>query len=1037
PNRAQQPDFSNFVGRTVGRYHICGVLGGGSFGIVYLAHDPQLVRDCALKIPRIEVLVDEDKRRRFGTEATAAAALAHPAIVPVYEAEIDGPMPYIATAICNGPNLADWLQDHQAPVPERQAARFMAQLADAVHYAHQRGVFHRDLKPSNVLLEPRETCNESGDELDDYVPRLTDFGLAKLVESDTSTTRASMLLGTPVYVAPELLAGDDNVKDQRLVDVYGLGCLLYELLSGGAPFARDSVAETLLAVREHEPVLRRRRADVSTNLEAICHKAIEKRPQRRYASARQLADDLERFLDGREVAARPITSWERGLRWCRRNPLPAVSLLVTCVAVVGVTLTTIWHNARLSEALVTSNRLHEEALSAGAAANEARRSLQRELYAHEMKLAFDARDKHWNEEVDRILGLFDDPADDDVRTYPWYLLQALSARTAPIVMRGHEGAVREVAVHPDGERLVSVGDDGTIRTWNIDDGRLLATIAVSAKPLNALAVSPDGEYVVTGNQGLALWRLDTGERVRPLTWHSTTIEEAAFSPDGRQVASAARSWHIHLINLDTGETKKFQTDSGNESLTFVDGGRALAGVGQVGKRRVLRIWDTSTGELTLDNCIAPDLRFKSFDLTRDGRYVAIGGGRTNEPVRVYDTETWQLVGATERVRGVPEDIFFSPDGLTLVMAGDDGLLMRWPLASQPSESAGNLIAGQLAVIPAHEGRITSGVFVGPAQIATAGEDGFVKVWKLDDNTRFVRRLPERMCRVARLPGQHAIATITKSGLLKIVDDDGKETELARAVAPMAALVSQAHGGVFLSVVGPDRTVEVWDVEARTRRGRFMLDHDVKHADVSSNGRWLAATGVDGYTAVWDLETQQRLLNLKLDTWGTCVAFSPHNELLAVGGRVDDTLLIDTSTWHVVHRLHGVSDTYTLAFSTDGRCLATGHIDAAIRLWNVENGQMVAQMKGHRGGIARLVFDPANETLFSASGADSVRCWDLRTHRGLGVVWPLVAHGLVWQFAFDEPGGTMTMIIEDAITDQCSVLEVETNWPARRKADVEN
>lgn len=193
-------DFSgDHVGQRVGKYILQRIVGRGSFGVVYQAYDPELDREVALKLPRPEVLIDAERLKRFEGEATTAAQLDHPAIVPIFDAQFTGPVPYIASAYCGGPDLGDWLAARKTPVEPQQAAEFVAQLAEAVHYAHQQGVLHRDLKPSNIMLEPCDTSSPSA-ELADYEPRLTDFGLAKLVQASLHDTRSSLLVGTPLYM---------------------------------------------------------------------------------------------------------------------------------------------------------------------------------------------------------------------------------------------------------------------------------------------------------------------------------------------------------------------------------------------------------------------------------------------------------------------------------------------------------------------------------------------------------------------------------------------------------------------------------------------------------------------------------------------------------------------------------------------------------------------------------------------------------------------------------------------------------------------
>lgn len=332
--------------RRLGRFQIERELGRGGYGVVFLALDPLLKRQVALKIPHLASLVLEEPRQRFLREARAAAGLAHPHIVPVYEAGEAGSICYLASAYCPGPTLAVWLRQQTSLVAPRRAATLLASLALAMQHAHERGVLHRDLKPSNILLEVEGT---SGTRLPEPGPRITDFGLAKVAEADEDITRTGMIFGTPSYMAPEQATGDPR-RLGPATDLYALGAILYEMLTGRPPFQGPSPLDTLEQVRTQEPVPPRRlQPTVPRDLERICLKCLSKEPARRYASAAQLADEVHRFLKGEAlVCMRPVGRAERLWRWARRNPSLALTggaaavllLLVVVVSLLfGVTAT--------------------------------------------------------------------------------------------------------------------------------------------------------------------------------------------------------------------------------------------------------------------------------------------------------------------------------------------------------------------------------------------------------------------------------------------------------------------------------------------------------------------------------------------------------------------------------------------------------------------------------------------------------------------------------------------------------------------------
>lgn len=311
-------------GHRIGDYEIIRPVGQGGFGIVYLAYDLQQNRNVALKLPRMDTIANQDRRDRFEREAQICADLDHPAIVQVHEAKLNVATPYIASAYYPGPDLGAWLSHRGQPVPWRQAVEFIVQLADAVQYAHDRGVIHRDLKPSNILLAFKETNPEKQENtwercgLEDFQPKLTDFGMAKSLVEEQVNTRSSMLVGTPLYMAPEHFDGSEANSPAAAVDIYALGCLLFEVVTGKAPFAGGSYLEVVEAVRiSPAPRLLETNLDVPKELDTICRICLEKEPKNRYSSVAELTSDLQNCLTGKQIAGRPPSVWQRFQTWTR------------------------------------------------------------------------------------------------------------------------------------------------------------------------------------------------------------------------------------------------------------------------------------------------------------------------------------------------------------------------------------------------------------------------------------------------------------------------------------------------------------------------------------------------------------------------------------------------------------------------------------------------------------------------------------------------------------------------------------------------
>lgn len=353
----------------IGRFQIIRPLGQGGFGMVFLARDPGLKRFVALKIPRPQALFNDELRQRFIKEGQAAASLNHANIVPVFEAGRAGAVVYLASSYCAGVDLLAWRRHHDSGTEQRIVATWMRQLAEGIQHAHLRGILHRDLKPGNILITrhsvPSHDSSASQEEVEqelfatdteDLKPLVTDFGLAKQMDvTDESMTDG--ILGTPNYMSPEQARGaQEEIGIES--DIYSLGAVMYYMLTGCPPFENKSTLELLNAVqRENPPRISSSQQEVSPDLEAICMKCLEKEPHRRYRSASELADDLQRFLNHEPVRARTVTSRARFAKWCRRNPLVATLSIAVAVSLF-VALT-----ASVSGWIVSNQALQRESTS--------------------------------------------------------------------------------------------------------------------------------------------------------------------------------------------------------------------------------------------------------------------------------------------------------------------------------------------------------------------------------------------------------------------------------------------------------------------------------------------------------------------------------------------------------------------------------------------------------------------------------------------------------------------------------------------------
>lgn len=1003
---AQSPQLDR-----IGDYRILREVGRGGMGIVYEAEQVSLGRHVALKVLPPHGLLNPTFIERFRREARAAARLHHTNIVPVFGVgESDG-MNYYAMQFINGEGLDKVLHelrryrekngtllvsrdptsgflvqsvvggmltgdfpaasDQPAASTDsvvspkepsgsfqssltglsssrtgsqyfRSVARIGVQIADGLTYAHGQGVLHRDIKPSNLLLDAQGTV------------WITDFGLAKLTADNDNLTHTGDIVGTMRYMAPERFNGQGDARS----DLYAVGLTLYELATLRPAFDGNDRQKLVSQVLHDEPIRPRKlNQTIPRDLETIILKAISRDPAHRYQTAKDLSDDLKRYVDDRPIQARRASEMERLWRWCRRNPaLSGTLAALQCVILAAIVLVT-WkmieareHEKEANSARINAEQARNEAAKAEQVAKDQAADLLTSLYYQSIARADLEYGDNNIDRADQVL----DRCPAELRNWEWHYLKRL-CHAELRALKGHESTVTSVALHPAGLLAASGGHDGKVVLWDLPSGKIVHQFPACTSMITSLAFSSDGALLAASNGNwlprdpgsVRVFAIPSFEQVADFPQKTSMIDKLCFSPTGKQIA-----------------------------MTSWDG--------------VVKIADVATKtEVRTLKPSGPFQSLKGLAWSPDGAWIAAGGN--NNKIHLWDAKSGDevrvLAGHTSHVMSLA----FSPDSTRIVSGGWDNTVKVWRVDAEGAK-------GSLRTLTQHTDRVWT-VAWSPdgTRFASASSDGTVILYDA--------------IRMQRLETIHA------------------HSREARGIA-------FSPSGHLLASTGGDQTVKLWDITRHQQIRRLNVENARgRRLAVSPDGKtFVVAARMPsermqmGYLRLFfDVSTKKpsRILEERWEGYYSA-AFHPNGEVLAAD-ESNKIALWNIESGKKTQTLEGhAKDILHLAYSLDGKFLASASEDGTARLWDVATGTTVAVFSGHGAAVTGVAFTPGGDRLATVSRDGAVRVWlvkpsaadetpePLLTLQGHeGPINALVAHPKLNQFA--TAGDDSTVRFWDAET----------------------
>jgi WD40 repeat protein/serine/threonine protein kinase len=983
-------------------------IGSGGMGVVWLADQLQPVkRRVALKLIKSE-LTSREVLARFDAEKQALAMMDHQNIARVLDAgTTNDDRPYFVMEWVDGVPITQYCDDQKLSVDER--LNLFVAVCKAVQHAHQKGIIHRDLKPSNVLVTVIDG---------EAVPKVIDFGMAKAVEQNllltdvTLQTEFGQVVGTVRYMSPEQAELKGSVAEDidTRTDIYSLGVMLYELLTGSTPIDKDTLGRNALMkileiIRKEDPPRPSIRLSSSSGevnstisdlrrlhparlqqllrgeLDWVVMKALEKDRARRYQTANDLGQDLANYLKGETVHARPPSTWYQVRKFAGRNRGLAASMLaIGIVLIAGITGTTFG-----------LFRANEKTELADQEKMKAQRNERRALEAEELASteAQRARDSEAASKFQLANARWDAQRARDARdllheipveyreNFEWHHCKR-KFDGSDFTCYGHSLPVRGAAFNPTGTLVATCSIDSTIILWDANTGQEIKTLRGHEGTVEQVIFSPGGTQIASRSRDnvIKIWDLQSGLVTATLDRHEMQFVMIAYTLDGKELVSASSTATITRWDTSTGqEISKLQKYGAGVGVAFSPNCTRFLTREDAG----IILWDALDGR-EIARQRNPIQWPKSTVFSPDGRYIAVAG---HDTIALWDAELTEQLWSAYETCGWILGLSFSPDGSRIASGGSDRHVRVWDVQS----------GSEIMTLVGHGDEVV-GVAYSPdgARLASASLDTTLKLWdaRAGQNTLSIRAHSDRILGLAFNADGKRIVSASSDGSVKLWDIStgrviAKVNGFFNENAPGARCVAISPNDAYIAFGGYDDNVRLLDgktgAELNTLEGH---EDTICSVAFPPDSKHLVSGSADNTVRIWEIESGNEVITLRGHAGRVnSVAYSPDGSRVA-SASADATIKIwDVESGNEIMSLVGhrinVGD---VAFSPDGKQIVSSSGDQSIRIWDAQSGEEISRLNGHAGAVVGVAFSPDGKRVASTGFDRMLKLWNVQTGREL-------------------------------------------------------